>query len=79
MSSVRSNFADRHIGPDDAQTKRMLSALGEDDLNAFISKVVPQNIALTEKIASALPSAFQKCLQFQNFENLLMKTRLLSL
>ena len=60
MSSVRSNFADRHIGPDDAQTKRMLSALGEDDLNAFISKVVPQNIALTQKIASALPSAISE-------------------
>lgn len=57
MSSVRSNFADRHIGPDDAQLNSMLGALGETNLLDFISKVVPENIALTEKIAKTLPSA----------------------
>ena len=57
MSSVRSNFADRHIGPDDAQLSSMLGALGETNLLDFISKVVPENIALTEKIANTLPAA----------------------
>ena len=57
MSSVRSNFADRHIGPDDAQLNSMLGALGETNLLDFISKVVPENIALTEKIANTLPAA----------------------
>ena len=57
MSSVRSNFADRHIGPDDAQLHSMLGALGETNLLDFISKVVPENIALTEKIANTLPAA----------------------
>ena len=57
MSSVRSNFADRHIGPDDAQLNSMLGALGETNLLDFISKVVPENIALTEKIANSLPAA----------------------
>jgi len=57
MSSVRSNFADRHIGPDDAQLDSMLNALGETNLLDFISKVVPENIALTEKIANSLPTA----------------------
>ncbi len=57
MSSVRSNFADRHIGPDDAQLNSMLGALGEANLLDFISKVVPENIALTEKIANTLPAA----------------------
>ena len=57
MSSVRSNFADRHIGPDDVQLNSMLGALGETNLLDFISKVVPENIALTEKIANTLPAA----------------------
>ena len=57
MSSVRSNFADRHIGPDDTQLNSMLGALGETNLLDFISKVVPENIALTEKIANTLPAA----------------------
>jgi glycine dehydrogenase len=57
MSSVRSNFADRHIGPDDAQIQSMLGALGESNLLDFIRKVVPENIALTEKIARTLPAA----------------------
>ena len=57
MSSVRSNFADRHIGPDDAQLNSMLGALGESNLLDFISKVVPENISLTEKIANTLPAA----------------------
>ncbi len=57
MSLVRSNFADRHIGPDDAQLNSMLGALGETNLLDFIGKVVPENIALTEKIANTLPAA----------------------
>jgi len=57
MSSVRSNFADRHIGPDSAQINSMLTALGEENFSEFIKKVVPENIALTEAIAKSLPSA----------------------
>jgi glycine dehydrogenase len=57
MSSVRSNFADRHIGPDGEQISIMLAALGEDHLTDFIGKVVPENILLTEKIERALPEA----------------------
>jgi len=55
MSSVRSNFADRHIGPDDKQLDFMLAELGEKKLEEFIAKVVPTNIALTEKVSSFLP------------------------
>ena len=46
MSSVRSSFADRHIGPNVDQIKFMLSELGEKNLEEFIGKVVPPNIAL---------------------------------
>ena len=57
MSSVRSNFADRHICPDGYQLNFMLAELGENKLADFIAKVVPENIALTEKLSSSLPKA----------------------
>ena len=60
MSSVRSSFADRHIGPNVDQIKFMLSELGEKNLEEFIAKVVPPNIALTEKLSSALPKAISE-------------------
>ena len=55
--SARSNFSDRHIGPDGNQIDYMLKELGENNLAGFISKVVPANISLTEKIAESLPAA----------------------
>ena len=55
MSSVRSNFADRHIGPDQSQLEFMLSELGQNSLADFIAKVVPENIAIAQKLESALP------------------------
>ena len=45
MSSVRFNFADRHIGPDEHQLNFMLAELGEKKFEDFIAKVVPANIA----------------------------------
>jgi glycine dehydrogenase len=60
MSSVRSNFADRHIGPNEDQVNFMLAELGEKKLEDFISKVVPSNIALTEKLWSSLPKAISE-------------------
>ena len=57
MSSVRLNFADRHIGPDQAQINFMLQELNEKKLSDFIAKVVPVNIALTENISNSLPEA----------------------
>lgn len=57
MSEVRSKFEDRHIGPNDQQISHLLETLGESDLEAFISKVVPANIAIKEKLANSLPKA----------------------
>jgi len=60
MSSVRSNFSDRHIGPDAKQVQFMLDELSETELNAFIAKVVPANIAVTQRISSVLPEAISE-------------------
>jgi glycine dehydrogenase len=60
MSSVRLDFADRHIGPDQAQINFMLQELNEKKLTDFIAKVVPANIALTENISKSLPEAISE-------------------
>ena len=79
MSSVRSNFADRHIGPDSGQINSMLTALGEENFSEFIKKVVPENIALTEAIAKSLPSAASEVAAIEELrelasENLVVKS-----
>jgi len=40
----RSEFVDRHIGPNQYQIQTMLLELGYKDLDSFIKAVVPQNI-----------------------------------
>lgn len=39
-----SEFINRHIGPDEAQTQAMLDAVGAKDLNDLIQQTVPSNI-----------------------------------
>jgi len=57
VSEIRSKFEDRHIGPNDEQISHLLNTLGESDLESFIAKVVPANIAIAEKLKSVLPAA----------------------
>lgn len=57
MSEVRSKFEDRHIGPNDNQISTMLKELGESALEPFIAKVVPANIAISQKLEEVLPAA----------------------
>ena len=58
--SVRENFVDRHIGPDQKDVDQMLSELGESSLDELIGKVVPENIAMREKLADLLPDAISE-------------------
>ena len=57
MSEIRSKFEDRHIGPNHDQISTMLKELGESELDSFISKVVPANIAIAQKLEEVLPAA----------------------
>jgi glycine dehydrogenase len=50
-------FVDRHIGPTHADEVAMLSELGFNSLETFISAVVPSAIAMKEPLAKHLPSA----------------------
>ena len=58
--SIRENFVDRHIGPDQKEISLMLAALGEKDLDSLIAKVVPSNIAMRERLVDLLPSAISE-------------------
>ncbi len=53
--SIRENFVDRHIGPDQREISEMLAELGEPSLDALIEKVVPENIVMRQKLVDLLP------------------------
>ncbi len=44
------DFTRRHVGPDTAQTKEMLSSLGFDSLNELITQTVPDSIRLDDAL-----------------------------
>ncbi|MBS1623654.1 MAG: aminomethyl-transferring glycine dehydrogenase [Bacteroidetes bacterium] len=48
-------FRDRHIGPDDHETKQMLGAIGVSSVDELISQTVPPSIRRTTELA--LPAA----------------------
>ena len=56
----RSNFVDRHIGPNQYQIQTMLLELGFKDLDSFIKSVVPSNIHIKGEIEKALPHALSE-------------------
>ena len=60
MARARSEFVDRHIGPDADETSFMLKELSENSLEDFIAKVVPSNILLEEKLAKSMPTAISE-------------------
>jgi len=58
--SHRSDFTDRHIGPNQYQIQTMLLELGFKDLDSFIKSVVPNNIHIKGEIEKAIPSAISE-------------------
>lgn len=58
--SLREHFVDRHIGPDQREISQMLTELGEPSLTALIEKVVPENIAMREKLADLIPEGISE-------------------
>ena len=56
----RSDFIDRHIGPNQYQIQTMLLELGFKDLDSFIKSVVPSNIHIKGEIEKSLPTAISE-------------------
>jgi len=51
----RSDFVDRHVGPNHYQIQTMLLELGYNDLDSFIKAVVPANIHIKGEIEKSVP------------------------
>ena len=58
--SHRSDFVDRHIGPNQYQIQTMLLELGFKDLDSFIKSVVPANIHIKGEIEKSLPNGISE-------------------
>ncbi len=58
--STHENFESRHIGPSAEQEATMLHELGFADLDSFIKSVVPENIAMGQRLADVLPAALSE-------------------
>lgn len=43
-------FGERHIGPDDVETSKMLSQLGYKSMDAFIGDTVPRKIRISSEV-----------------------------
>ena len=58
--SAHEDFESRHIGPSLEQEATMLHELGFADLDSFIKAVVPENIAMGQRLADVLPEALSE-------------------
>ena len=56
MNYEGERFSQRHIGPSSSDEQEMLHLLGYDDIQSFISDVVPSNIQIAKKLSQILDS-----------------------
>lgn len=66
-------FISRHIGPDEQETKQMLSTIGERSLDILIDKTVPQDIRLKNELK--LPSAMSEFEYLQHIKEISLKNK----
>ena len=76
--AIERNFSDRHIGPTHRDELAMLKALGYKDLESFISKVVPTNIAIKGVIESAIDSGVSEVEAIAELKVLASKNKVLT-
>ena len=57
MTYSGERFAKRHIGPSSSDESEMLHLLGYQDIETFISDVIPANIHIAKKLSQVLDSA----------------------
>ncbi len=65
-----SEFATRHIGPDETETNQMLASIGVGSLDELIDKTIPAGIRLQKKLDIAEPiSEFEYLTQLKKIAN----------
>ncbi|HJY21603.1 MAG TPA: hypothetical protein VJ279_01890, partial [Hanamia sp.] len=63
-------FTSRHIGPDELETKEMLTVIGVNSLDELVDKTIPSGIRLTKKLNIAEPmSEFEYLAELKNIAN----------
>ena len=75
--SYRSDFVDRHIGPNQYQIQTMLLELGYKDLDSFIASVVPQNIHIKGEIEKSLPTGISEVAALAEIKQIAEKNRVM--
>jgi glycine dehydrogenase len=75
--AIERKFSDRHIGPTHRDELAMLKALGNKDLESFISEVVPSNIAIKGVIESAIDTGVSEVEAIAELKVLASKNKVL--
>ena len=73
----RSEFVDRHIGPNQYQIQTMLLELGYKDLDSFIKAVVPQNIHIKGEIEKSLPAGISEVAALSEISEIAKKNKVM--
>jgi len=75
--SYRSEFLDRHIGPNQYQIQTMLLELGFKDLDSFINSVVPRNIHIKGEIEKSLPTGISEVAALAEIKQIAEKNKVM--
>ncbi|HTG57578.1 MAG TPA: hypothetical protein VL943_14975, partial [Niabella sp.] len=67
-------FAKRHIGPNEAETQKMLQETGFSDLDGLIEKTVPSGIRM--KTALRIPRAMSEHEYLRHIKNVSLKNKI---
>lgn len=67
-------FETRHIGPDDQQIDKMLTAIGADSLDALVDQTIPKNIRLQNPLN--LPKAKSEATFLKDFKKMIRQNKL---
>ena len=76
--AIERKFEDRHIGPTHRDELAMLKALGYEDLESFISAVVPSNIAIKDVIEASIDAGVSEVEAIAELRALASKNKVLT-
>jgi len=76
--AIERKFEDRHIGPTHRDELAMLKALGYEDLESFISEVVPSNIAIKGVIEASIDAGVTEVEAISELKVLASKNKVLT-
>jgi glycine dehydrogenase len=76
--AIERTFEDRHIGPTHRDEAAMLKALGYEDLESFISAVVPSNIAIKGVVEASMDAGVSEVEAIAELRALASKNKVLT-